>query len=157
MTRTSPPWFSARILACSCLLGTSANASSAYPGRLQELTGAPCAPACVTCHRDRSGGLGTVRVAQGGTRFGEAMSLAGLAGGKPETLEPALEQLRRSGHDSDLDGNADVVELARGEDPSRRDEPLVCGPEYGCHAGPGTPDAGAVLLSLAAYLLRRRR
>jgi cytochrome c peroxidase len=124
-------------------------ASPPFPAALASLADLPCDPACTTCHATAAGGTGTVV-----TPFGTAMRDAGLVGGQPETLGPALADL--ADRDSDGDDLPDAAALAAGLDPSTGAE--LCGgpvPIWGCFSQTGR--APSLAGALAAVLLVGRR
>ena len=135
-------------------------ARPAYPAAIEDAASIPCAPPCTLCHTVSPGTRGTATKV-----FAFALQRNGLIPDRPETISPAVTQLRAKQVDSDGDGVADVAELATGSDPSDpRAGAELCGPTYGCGARVArTPPSQAasdhwlLALGFAAALLERAR
>ena len=132
-------------------------ASSEYPKDVQELVDIPCAPSCTLCHRDMTGGYGTVS-----KPFGLALMSAGLSANDQQSLIDSLLAVGNSGVDSDGDGSGDIAELKAGNDPNSPGGGELCPIEYGCGGRIARrPTHGAIaplaVLGAAALLWWRRR
>jgi hypothetical protein len=162
--------------AALALTSAIAGASPSYPVLIQQdLGGSTCAPACTVCHRDNSGGVGTVV-----TPFGRSMMGLGLVAESPASLKSALEKEEASQTDSNGDGVSDIDALMACEDPNQvlvgdgggggnggnassaaafQDQDPT--PEYGCALGRAPRGNGAawavVMGALLAGTFGRRR
>jgi hypothetical protein len=101
-----------------------AQASLTFPAELQQHLGIDALPApapyCTLCHRNDSGGAGTI------TRpLGLALLSRGALGNNIASLDAALDQLEAGAVDSDHDGVADTVELREGTDPNQGSSPTA--------------------------------
>ncbi|PZR07528.1 MAG: hypothetical protein DI536_27020 [Archangium gephyra] len=117
-----------------------------FPAKVATASGG-AAPACALCHAGGVTGRGTVT-----TPFGAAMRQRGLLANDDASFDTAWSAM--TGVDSDLDGVADVQELAAGTDPNGAQGGGIAAPEYGCSQGLG---ASPVLALLTALTFRRRR
>jgi MYXO-CTERM domain-containing protein len=162
-----------------------------FPGYLQNILKMDCAPSCLLCHTDPEGGRDNVK----GTGLTDEIPpnvgfgvfvqnlmimqdrtkpISGNVTNPPEAaLAAAIQGLRTTDCnstgggpcDSDADGELDVAELEKNQDPdSPGAETLCIGPRYGCGArvapeAPRSLDATASLAAfgLALLLLRRFR
>ena len=168
-------------LASALLLASGeAGASSYYPASIQTHLGVTCTPdtvlgsstqACLICHNNTAGGIGTVV-----TRFGHTMVMLGLVAQSQNSLFRALDQEKSAGTDVDFDGDTDIAALMACRDPNVPDfgdaggdgslansyvppsDPI---PEYGCSLL--RPSARRVRVGaswgflVAAFALLRRR
>lgn len=119
-------------LAALGLLVTLATTKSAwaiedYPEAVQQALDMPCVPQCTLCHRDNTGGRGTIV-----KPFGGAMVANGLTDEGTQLISPALRAMQQQRLDSDGDGVGNIQELREGRDPNTPGDYSVCGPEYGC-------------------------
>lgn len=161
----------ATLVAVGMLVASSAGADPTFPAKLKADLDMPCIPGCVVCHRDSSGGFGTLRTTTtGNPGFGANLKNSyGLNVLDPKTLESALKSAEadKPPPDVDGDGTPDIDELKSGEDPNDpTPHASVCsaGPEFGCVriARQGPVDgvasvAGAAVLALGVAAFRRRR
>ncbi len=145
-------------------VASPAAASGGYPGTVQAKVGAAELPLCTICHRDLSGGAGTVI-----QPFGQAMvSKYGLTGGSAtDLLNDALDKAEADALDTDGDGQTDVAELAAGTNPNQAGGGQAVPAKYGCFesggtiasAPPGSPRFASMAIAglVAGFLFFRRR
>lgn len=153
-----------RLLACAvglALLASvrAAGATPGFPAVVAATLGMANAPPCALCHDGGRTGLGTVQ-----TPFGKSIRAHGASAGDEDSLRNALHDMDADGTSSLHDGTPDTTKLRRGLDPNGGDSSAFSAPPpaYGCGGAhlARTPDARGVTpiaLSLAAWLLRRRR
>ena len=139
----------------------TAHATPNFPSAIQRDLSAMSRPACIVCHNNSSGGIGTVT-----TIFGTYMRSRGLVLYDEGSLQNALDAARAEKHDSNGDGIDDVAALTEGLDPNAASgdhgvsrEP----PGYGCgeRIAPGVGVDGsfgaAIAIAFAAAARRRHR
>ena len=139
----------------------TAHATPTFPSAVQRDLSAMSRPACIVCHNNPSGGLGTVT-----TRFGTYMLSRGLVAYDEASLQTALNAARAEKHDSNGDGTDDVAALTEGLDPnapsggngvSREPPGYGCGGRIAPGAGLDGSFAAAVAIAFAAAARRRHR
>ena len=131
-----------------------ADASPTYPALIQQQLKLNYIPPCTICHRDNSGGIGTVV-----KPFGRALMGLGLHGGSdPASLIGALNRAKEEGLDSGGDGIPDIQELVAGMDPNAGGGGLPQ-PMYGCavdrSSRPSKRASAAAALAVFALFVRR--
>ena len=137
-----------------------AEASPTYPQEIANHLHLSCVPPCTICHRDLSGGLGTVN-----KRFG--MNMQALYGLQPENLpllDSVLDKLVATMPplDSDGDGDTDLEALMECRDPNVPKGSSIEPPAYGCATSRSSGNESAAVgllgaIGLATVLRRRRR
>jgi hypothetical protein len=151
----------------SVFVSAPARGSPTYPPTIADHLGIMCSfgatgnqPPCIICHRDSSGGLGTVN-----RKFGQDLqALYGLTSQNPALLISALDQAKAMMLDSDGDGDTDIDALQHCRDPNQPASANIPPLEYGCGSITGRPrqitnTAAALLLGTMGILtvVRRRR
>jgi MYXO-CTERM domain-containing protein len=144
------------VLLATCM----ARASPIYPPQIASHLHLPCVPPCTICHRDLSGGTGTVN-----KRFG--MNMQALYGLQPENLpllDSVLDKLVATMPplDSDGDGDTDLEALMECRDPNVPKGSSLEPPQYGCATSHGSGKGAAVggllgAIGMVTALRRRRR
>jgi len=138
----------------------SARATPNFPDELSTQWGVsslPTSPACLLCHTNPAGGLGTVT-----TPFGSFLRSRGLRAYDVASLRTALEADRAERHDSDGNGLPDYDDLQKGDDPNgAAGDGDVERPRYGCavnapHAGASGLGPGSLVCALVALVVLRR-
>jgi hypothetical protein len=151
----------------SATLTSGAAASPEFPAIIQQALDLECVPQCLLCHRDNSGGRGSLD-----WPFGELMFAAGLRPKENATVRAALDVVAAGELDIDDDGTPDtdsdddmindVDELRQGTNPNPprspdEEPPDMCADiRYGCGARiepRGTLDWGAAASALAMLLV----
>lgn len=157
------------LLACSLtpLLGlaSSAAASPSYSAVVQRTFELDCAPSCLLCHTDKTGGFATANTKLG-VRLRREYDAECC---DDKLLTSILDELARTDTDSDGDGTSDADELRSFRDPNAVDSSeqpteLSCQPTEasGCATlvQAGAPRAlwsGFGLLLLSSWCVRRYR
>jgi hypothetical protein len=139
-----------------------ARASPTYPPTIADHLMISCQPPCTICHRDLSGGLGTVN-----KRFGQNLqALYGLTSENPSLLISALDKAKADNLDSDGNGpdsggDTDINALLACRDPNQPPGSNIQGPQWGCAtahgAGKGAAAVGLFGAMCVLTTLRRRR
>jgi hypothetical protein len=139
----------------------TAHATPNFPSAVQRDLSAMSRPACIVCHNNPSGGLGTVT-----TGFGTYMRSRGLVAFDEGSLQTAIDAARAEKHDSNGDGIDDLAALTEGLDPNAASGDRGASrqpPGYGCggRIAPGVGLDGsfgvAVAVAFAAAARRRLR
>ena len=135
----------------------TAHATPNFPAAVQRDLSAVSRPACMVCHNNPSGGLGTVT-----TIFGTYVRSRGVVAYDEGSLQTALDAARAEKHDSNNDGVDDVTALTEGLDPNAASDDHGVSrepPGYGCggRIAPGVGVDGALGAAIAIALAAERR